>query len=283
MLDNRIVAVRKRDGSLHALGMIFSGPSAEDDANAEAKRRDEIAGYRLNPVDLFAGVPKSRFRDDRDEYTRISQASFTPVFDGVEDRSDNPFLSDQFKAAKQAAFGDGTETRSAYFKRAATEFDRNEEREAALAADLASPERRSAIEWAETHWRSVAFDPNQPLSAVVAAENLRKQASTPGASLNALKSMSTEAIEQQKSILADRRDKASQAKLAAQQAFDASSVEPTSFGGTPGIGPGDRVTKMRGIDGTVTYDVVSDRGILKSSFSADTVPDSVKALADQQG
>jgi hypothetical protein len=271
MLDPRVAAVRTQD-SIIALGMRFR---SEDEVNAEANRRDSIAGRKLNPLELLMGI--SNRVDDRDQYTRISQAAFSPVFDTVHGDDMNPFRSDGFKAAKQAAFGEGKQTRKDYFKQAEREADEKEEREAALAADKASPERAAAIEWAEAHWRSIAFDPNQPLSAVVAAENLRKQASTPGASLTALKSMSVAAVAQQQVILADRRDKASQARLAATAAFDAANIVPTSYAGTPGVGAGDTVTVVDELRGNREVRIVSESGVVKNSWPESEAPPEIRS------
>jgi hypothetical protein len=203
---------------------------SEDEVNAEVARRDAAAGYKLSILDLVAGVPRDRFRDTRTEFERVSQNAWSPIFDNSDDDSadSNPWRRDDIGQIKAAAgFATDAESRRAYFKRAEREVDEKEEREAALAADKASPERAAAIEYATNHWRSVAFDINQPLSAVILSEQMLAQAKEPGASLSALKTMSENAVEQQKSILAERRDRASQERLRATAAFDAANVEPT--------------------------------------------------------
>ncbi|BBO34214.1 hypothetical protein [Lacipirellula parvula] len=279
-IDPRVAVVRTQD-AIVALGMRFSN---EEDLMQEVRRRDAAAGsYKLNPVDLYAGVPRGRFRDDRSEYERVSQNAWSPVFDTSDNDGDsNPWRRDDIGQIKAAAgLSTDAESRRAFFKRSEREVDEKEEREAFLAADKASPERAAAIEYATNHWRSVAFDINQPLSAVILSEQMLAQASTNGASLTALKEMSVKAVEQQKTILAERRDRASLARLAAQQAFNAAGVEPTSFGGTPGISPGDTVTKMRSADGVVSFDVVSAEGVLRASYTPETVPAAIQAAADQ--
>jgi hypothetical protein len=89
--------------------------------------------------------------------------------------------------------------------------------------------------------------------------------------------MSESAVAQQKSILSDRRDKASQARLTATAAFDAANVVPASYAGTPGVGPGDTVTVVDDLRGNREVRIVTAAGVVRQSWPESDAPAEIRS------
>ncbi|MBX3427585.1 MAG: hypothetical protein KF688_18035 [Pirellulales bacterium] len=240
-------------------------------ADATVKRREQLAGRELDELTMRRGVEHP---NDMDARARAAASNWRPFV--VETKREvNPFDDVPESSVGDRDLDMARNARKRIYKQAKKDWA---DREPAPA----DPKRDAAIEWAEAHLERVMFDPSQPQSAVLAAEQMLRQAKE--GDLGRFREMS-EAATASLDAQQDERVKAAQSEY--DRALQRLQVlkPDASFEGSLFVKPGDKVSRSRGLNGE-TIEVLrpGDKGNrVMHSWPADEAPEEVAALAPAWG
>lgn len=245
------------------LGKTFSSyAEAEKWRDSTIARRESIAGRTLTDYELEFGL--KRAKDDRNLLKRIEDADWrmtpTPSTEPPRHPMDDPSYLNALRGEKK-------QTRKDLERDARAAYD------ARMAKENPSPpdaEREAAHEYALSVWEKVAFS-DAPMSHLAFASRLRDQAA---GDLSVFRSMSEEF-----SALTQIRNAEIEVAVAAdrqrveQRLNSVTNIAP--FGDAKaqaaGLSFGDRVMKMHGYGGEVSYRVVNG-DVVKSEWAEADAP-----------
>lgn len=268
-MDNRIPIVTNSKGESFAFGKRFKTlAEAERYVNDTIKRRETIAGRKLSASELQHGVAH---KDDMDERAKVAAQQWRPMMPLEEVGELNPFRKARLEPREPR-------NRKELMLKAEREYDAKLEREAADAEAKADPRAAKARAAADELWEQVAFDPTATTSQVVAVEQLQRQAS---GDLAAFKTMN-ESIVASRQTEHDRQVAIAQAEAQSALARLNALRPPAPFDGVAGVGPGDKVSRLRDGRGGESIVILTDRNTIKQEWAvASDAPPEIQALAPE--
>jgi hypothetical protein len=284
-MDPRIRLNEIRDGNeqgVYALGKRHANmPTAEAYCAAAIERRERIAGRKLTAAEIERPPRKQGTAQEQADYANWRP---TPVTAEVEKR--DPM--DDLDGVESSFHGVDADIRRIRGARKALHKQAKEQYEARIAGESPqsiSDERQQAIEWADSYFESVAWNPNSTYADVVAAEKLQRQAY---GDLGAFRTMADATTAMQNERIAEQR---AAAELAREQAAaHVASFQPVASFGSPkptpsGLTPGSEVRRWSRTDGTSGYDVLAPKGIgpgreVLASYSEADAPAEVVAASN---
>lgn len=268
-MDNRVPTTSNAKGEVFAFGKRFPNLAAAERGVAEIiKRRETIAGRKLSAKELREGVAH---RDDMDERAKVAAQQWQPTMPVEEAGEQNPFRKARLEPKEPR-------NRKELMAKAERDYDAKLEREAADADSKADPRRAKARATADELWEQVAFDPTATTSQLVAVEQLQRQAS---GDLAAYKTMN-ESIVASRQSAHDKQVAIAQAE-AEQALARLNALRPgPAFDGAPGVGPGDKVSRLRDGRGGESIVILTERNTIKKEWAvASDAPPEVQALATE--
>ncbi|BBO34470.1 hypothetical protein [Lacipirellula parvula] len=251
------------------LGQIFSTyEAAEKWRDATIARREAYAGRELSDYELVHGLKRSK--DDRDLLTRIDENAWrmTPT----PSNQKPPHTMDD-RSYLTALRGERRETPKDLERRAKADYDARMSRENPAAPDA---EREAAQTYALDLWERIAFS-DAPQSHLAFANRIREQAA---GDLTVFREMS-----EQFSALTQIRNAEVQLGVAAerqrveQRLSTLPTIAPFSAAKAHAADPdvGDRILRMRDLDGNVSYRVVNGNEVKQQWAEADAPAEIVEA------
>lgn len=251
------------------LGQVFTTYEAASTwRDATIARREAYAGRALTDYELAHGL--KREKDDRDLLTRIDENAWrvTPAPSDAK-----PVHAMDDRSYLTALRGERRETPKDLERRAKADYDARMSRENPAAPNA---EREAAQAYALDLWERIAFS-DAPQSHVAFADRIRAQA---GGDLSIFQQMSEEFT-----ALTQVRNAEVQVGVAAerqrveQRLGTLPTIAPFSNARAQAADPamGDRILRMRDLDGNVSYRVVNGNEVKQQWAEADAPPEIIEA------